>query len=376
MPLLDHLRFLAAGLVILFHTVLETRGTGRPAETFHIALIDQGHVGVGLFMVISGFIMMTMFMGRDVEPLKFYYNRALRIYPLLILIVSFGYFTTPDPRPTAAGINFLMSLLPISNLYRLQYGSFGGHLWTIAVELQFYLLLPILLRFRRRYGRLAFYGGVLGIAFALRAAQYALTGTAHALSYFSLFGSIDLFIGGMIAAEIYQHLQQRKVEYEPWLVLATLAAIGVVIAMMFSVPSFFHVDWQHVSIDSVSRSNKWVIWPLLQAMMWSVFLLLYLRSRSQIWGSAILANLGKCSYSAYIWHILVIALLKTKLMWLSSYALGLFLVLPVTLLIALVSYHLIELPFLHLRSTYQQRPEEADADRYGATEQVKVAAGR
>ncbi len=39
--------------------------------------------------------MTTIFVGRDIEPAKFYLNRILRIYPLLILIVSFGYFTIP-----------------------------------------------------------------------------------------------------------------------------------------------------------------------------------------------------------------------------------------------------------------------------------------
>ncbi len=45
-------------------------------------------------MVISGFIMTTILVGRDIEPAKFYLNRILRIYPLL-MIVSFGYFTIP-----------------------------------------------------------------------------------------------------------------------------------------------------------------------------------------------------------------------------------------------------------------------------------------
>jgi peptidoglycan/LPS O-acetylase OafA/YrhL len=352
MPALDHLRFLAASLVVLFHTVLETRNTGRPAELFRIAPIDQGHVGVALFMVISGFIMMMMFADRQIEPLKFYFNRFLRIYPLLVLVVTFGYFTTPEPRPTSVGIDYLMSLLPISNLYRMQYGAFGGHLWTIAVELQFYLLLPLLLRFRHQYGAVAFYGSVLGLAFALRAAQYMANGTAHTFAYFSIFGSIDLFIGGMITAELYLRLQQRKIHCDLWWTLVMLMVIGGIIGWIFSVSSFFQIDFGHATADAISRSNKWVFWPLLQAGMWGGLLLIYLRSRREIRGSAILANLGKWSYSTYIWHILVISLLKNKLLWMTPYALGLLVVLPMTLMISFISYNLIEVPFLGLRTSY------------------------
>jgi peptidoglycan/LPS O-acetylase OafA/YrhL len=357
MPALDHLRFLAAGLVLLFHTVLETRNTGRPADRFHLTFIDQGHIGVALFMVISGFIMMTMFHGREMEPLKFYLNRLLRIYPLMILVVTLGYFSTPDARPTSVGIDYIMSLLPISNLYRLEYGAFGGHLWTIAVELQFYLLLPLLLKFRQRHGA-AFYAGVLAIAFACRAAQYAVNGTAHTFAYFSIFGSIDLFIGGMIAAEIFTRMQERKIRFNLWWTAVAVIVIWAILRVLFSVPSFFQVDYNHVTADAISRSNKWVIWPLLQAVMWGALLLIYLQARTAIPGSAWLASFGRWSYSTYIWHILIITLLKNKLLWMSPYALGLFVVWPATLLVSFASYHLLEVPFLGLRSAYTRLAQE------------------
>jgi peptidoglycan/LPS O-acetylase OafA/YrhL len=351
-PALDHLRFLAASLVVLFHTAMAARNSSRPADLFPIPFIDQGHTGVALFMVISGFIMTTMFAGRELEPLKFYLNRFLRIYPLMILVVTVGYFSTPDPRPTSVGVDYLMSLLPISNLYRLNYGAFGGHLWTIAVELQFYLLLPLLLKFRERYGSGRFYACVLGLAFALRVAQYVVNGTTHAFTYFTLFGSIDLFIGGMIAAELYLGMQKRKLRFSLWWSAVALMIIGAVIAWMFSVPSFFQIDFHNVAVDHVSRSNKWIFWPLLQAMMWGSFLLLYLRSWEEIPGSAIIASYGKWSYSTYVWHILIIEILKNKFLWMSAYVFGVFVVLPVTLIVSFASYNLIEVPFLSLRSVY------------------------
>ena len=142
---------------------------------------------------------------------KFYLDRILRIYPLFVLIVSFGYLSTPDPRPTTTGVDFILALLPISNLYRLDYGAFGGQMWTVAVELQFYLLFPLLLAFRRRSTRFAFFGGIIALATALRAAQFATNGTVHQFAFFTLFGTIDLFVGGMLASEVYAKLKERSV---------------------------------------------------------------------------------------------------------------------------------------------------------------------
>lgn len=146
---IDHLRFFAASVVILFHTFIQHRAQ-LPLE--FLPLINQGHTAVPLFLLLSGIILSLITEGKEIIVSKFYMNRILRIYPLLILVISLGYFVTPDPRPTTIGIDYLMSLLPISNLYRMQYGIFGGHLWSIAVELQLYLLFPFLLRATQLYG--------------------------------------------------------------------------------------------------------------------------------------------------------------------------------------------------------------------------------
>jgi len=347
---LDHLRCLAASLVVLFHAQL-LGGGARVRDYVHLPLIDQGHIGVHLFMVISGFILARISASKDIDTVKFYKNRILRIYPLFVLVVTVGYFSTPDPRPTSVGIDYLMSLLPISNLYRLNYGAFGGQLWTIAVELQFYLLFPFVLAFRRKYG-LLYIAGIVAAAFALRCAQYFHGGTAHAFAYFSLFGSIDLFIAGMVAAEVHQKMQERKTKLNLAWSIAVFIAIGAVVTLLFAHRSFFQVDYAGVATDGVSRSALWVVWPTLEAGMWSILLLVYLNAMQSIPASSFVAALGKYSYSMYAWHILVIEIAKTHFLWLSPYAFGALVVLPVTMLISWWSYYLVEVPFLSLRSRY------------------------
>jgi peptidoglycan/LPS O-acetylase OafA/YrhL len=349
---LDHLRFLAAAIVILFHSFLFLRGQTSYADLLSIPFFNQGHTGVALFMVISGMILSLIAGDKKIIVSKFYLNRILRIYPLFCFVVTLGYFTTPDPRPTSVGIDYLMALLPISNLYRLQYGTFGGHLWTIAVELQFYLLFPFLLIFRRRYGN-AYILGLIGFVVLLRAGVFFLfAGTVHQLSYFSIFGSIDLFLIGMLAGYFYMSIRSDNLFNQWWMLPACFVLVNIVIYGVFRHRSFFNVDYLGITTDSISRSAIWIFWPTVQALMWSSFVIAYLRSPLPIPFSSALATAGRYSYSMYVWHIFVLLGLQKYFLWMTPYTYGFFVALPATIALSAASYHLIEKPFLEMRTKY------------------------
>src|SRR5689334_20829021 len=100
---LDHLRFLAAAIVLVYHAYL------RPFQdinSFHtrtevltaighaplllqplLALIAEGHTAVGLFLVVSGYIFGHIAAGKNIDAAKFFQNRFLRIYPLFALML-------------------------------------------------------------------------------------------------------------------------------------------------------------------------------------------------------------------------------------------------------------------------------------------------
>ena len=357
---LDHLRLLAAVTVLLFHSKLLIGSQAAFDDPFYIPLIEQGHTGVPLFMIISGMILGLIAADREIIISRFYLNRVLRIYPLFLFVITLGYFSTSDPRPTSTGVDYLLSLLPIANLYRLNFGAFGGHLWSIAVELQFYLIFPFLLLFCRKYGR--WYPLALICFFiVLRMLVFTLNGTVHHMAYFSLFGNLELFLTGMLLANIYR---ARPVESRGWLrhpaaMAVAFVLINVLIYVVFLRPSFFNVG-----PEPFSSSRNWIYWPTVQAAFWGGFVLLYLRSSLELPWSDHLARLGSYSYSIYVWHILVIMLMQ-KTGWvnyLSPYTGGLFVVLPLTLLLAAASYHLIEMPFLQMRVRYLKERAEKPAD--------------
>lgn len=314
---------------------------------FFIPLIQFGSSGVPLFMVISGMIFAMIAQGKDIYVSKFYLNRVLRIYPAFVFIVALGYFATNDPRPSSAVTDFLVALLPISNLARGYYGAFGGQLWSIAVELQYYLLFPFLLIFRRRYG-LKYLYGLVGLMIFLRSAiQYFEIAPVQPMAFFSIFGNLEIFIAGWLLAELFLN----KGDFSAWWQAPWVLPIYVILLNVGLKLAFNH-----------QTSYFWVFWPTFHALMWAGFVAIYLKTRLRIPFSDFLAKLGKYSYSIFIWHIFVIAALQNYFKWATPYTFGFFVVLPVTCVIAAISYNLIERPFLELRVKYTQPLKDQRVD--------------
>jgi peptidoglycan/LPS O-acetylase OafA/YrhL len=132
---LDGLRGVAVSLVMAFH---------------FIPWIDRyaplGSIGVRLFFVLSGFLITRILLdARSVEPSaalrSFYVRRGLRIFPLFYLVLALAALINIGPvRDTIAWhVSYL------TNFYLFDRGNWHGsisHLWSLAVEEQFYLVWP------------------------------------------------------------------------------------------------------------------------------------------------------------------------------------------------------------------------------------------
>ncbi|SKB56773.1 Peptidoglycan/LPS O-acetylase OafA/YrhL, contains acyltransferase and SGNH-hydrolase domains [Parapedobacter luteus] len=140
---LDHLRALAIILVFLCHY----RAYERPGWVDEVGLF--GWTGVDLFFVLSGYLIGNQLMRQlDAGAIRFgefYLNRALRIFPAYFLVV-FLYFAFPFIRERD-GIAPLWQFLTFTQNFDLDFGNEGtfSHAWSLAIEEQFYLLLPLTL---------------------------------------------------------------------------------------------------------------------------------------------------------------------------------------------------------------------------------------
>jgi peptidoglycan/LPS O-acetylase OafA/YrhL len=150
---LDGVRAFAVLAVLLHHTLPEAV-TSR---------VDLGGYGVRLFFVLSGFLITGILLkaraGGAAQGVRrgtilraFYARRFLRIFPLYYAVLAIAYLgNAPGIRE---GIGWYVSYL--SNYYFAAAGQFvgksGSHLWSLAVEEQFYLIWPLLILFLPRRG--------------------------------------------------------------------------------------------------------------------------------------------------------------------------------------------------------------------------------
>jgi len=202
---LDHLRLLAALMVLFWHGMryFQQVPTAELPAFWPLSFAQEGHTGVALFMVLSGFIFQTLCRGKEVNYFEFIRNRVLRIAPLFIFwTLLYFYIGDVDPAKLFIAIVGLMNK-----------GTIPGVGWTIIVEFQFYLLFPFLLIFTRQYG-LRYLVCLLLFAVFFRWSIWYTVGTVQDLSYSTIFGRIDQFLLGMINCELacrHKHLFHSRI---------------------------------------------------------------------------------------------------------------------------------------------------------------------
>jgi len=147
-PSVDGLRAISIGLVLFGHLA----GTSNffPRSTF-APLGDFGNLGVRVFFVISGFLI-TFLMLDEIEAtgtvsLKlFYLRRTLRIFPASYAYILFVFLASRLGWPTLLPGDLFHAVTYTEN-YHLHTSWVVGHLWSLSVEEQFYLLWPAVIAF-------------------------------------------------------------------------------------------------------------------------------------------------------------------------------------------------------------------------------------
>ncbi|MBA3535952.1 MAG: acyltransferase [Tatlockia sp.] len=139
---LDVLRSAAIIFVFLYHYVVFV--SRQPTFGF----IDEiGWVGVDLFFVLSGYLIGHQIFSpianqREFSFKIFYYRRLLRTLPTYLFVLSV-YFLIPSFRENAI-LPPLWKFLTFTQNFGLQIGTAFSHAWSLCVEEQFYLILPVI----------------------------------------------------------------------------------------------------------------------------------------------------------------------------------------------------------------------------------------
>ncbi|ADP70291.1 acyltransferase 3 [Rhodomicrobium vannielii ATCC 17100] len=333
-PEVDGLRAVAIASVVLFHT-------GSP-------VFAGGYVGVDIFFVISGYLITSIMLKARNEGgfsyLDFYARRARRILPALfamLALVSGACLLLLATNDLASYGNVLAYTVLFAANIRLM-GSMSYfhpdsqqnpllHMWSLAVEEQFYILWPTLLL------------GVLALISARRAKV--------------LF--VALAVGSLIVSEIHMVLRPEFAFYQlpsrGWELLA-----GALLAVGIAPPIRSHKLAEAVSLTGLSLMiapvlfyDKTTSFPGLAALppvLGCAFVIWAETGRRTRFGSLLrlkpVVFLGLISYSLYLWHWPVFALTKYVMIREPTHAESALLV-ALAVLAGWASWRFVERPFRH-----------------------------
>ena len=173
----DLIRLVAAAQVAIIHVA------SAPHVDFEksVFIVFAQHLrGVPIFFVVSGFLI-SLSWERNSVPIAYARNRILRIYPALwvclLVSIATAYVFGGVSFARMEAIPWLVAQLTIGQFYNPDFlrgygtGVLNGSLWTIPVELQFYVLLPFLYRFFRLRDQRGNWS-LIGLAMVSVAVQY------------------------------------------------------------------------------------------------------------------------------------------------------------------------------------------------------------
>jgi peptidoglycan/LPS O-acetylase OafA/YrhL len=231
------------------------------------------------------------------------------------------------------------------------------------------LIFPFIILFARRYGS-RYLWGVLGLLMLLRALVFAASGEVRYLAYETLFGRLDQFVVGMLLGRLWLQQGRDDEKGKAATAVSTHAAYQS-LHWLWLVPTALlvllgvHAFSLGVGFADI-KSPVWVVWPLMEAGLWGGFMWVYLLLRwpgpEALKGrvDSALAAMGAISFSTYVFHKLVLAAYSAHASVVSFTGLerfdiiltGALCVLPLAMLVAYCTYHMIEKPFLSLRRSY------------------------
>lgn len=174
-PVIDGVRAIAICWVIAVHLILYQTGYfPREGITLFnlpwLHFVARGDMGVDLFFVISGYLIGTLLLGEasktgTLRLRRFYLRRFLRLIPVYVVAMVLSLYFLHGFHATKiwANLLYINNFLPINQQYM-------PWCWSLAIEEQFYLLLPVvvLLLMRMRRGRWSFMGLLLVLAGVIR----------------------------------------------------------------------------------------------------------------------------------------------------------------------------------------------------------------
>ncbi len=352
-PLIDALRGIAATMVLVYHVIEMGKWTAFPS-TGALSVFRYGWTGVNLFLVISGFVIaLTALAGyeRDGAAFRkpFFRRRLARVLPLYLL-TGLVYVVLVESSLAEGPVKwFVLQVLAhlafVHNLFAKTWGTIDGPNWSVALEMQFYLVMVWLTPWLSRVPlpRLLV-GALAGAALWRWLTTLAIppgSTTVHVqnVAVVLLPGVIDHFVLGIVLARLVRGEARGWVAQR---LRAGHANAGLWALLACALLAF--AAWLLQSVSYWSRPLMITGMPLLLALgMASGVAAVVAFPHQRLRLLAPLRYLGTISYGIYLWHVLVILSVVNRYPAVQGKQLLLWVVLSCVAL-AMFSWHAMEKP--------------------------------
>jgi peptidoglycan/LPS O-acetylase OafA/YrhL len=330
-PALDGLRAVAVLAVMVYHS----------------GLIYGGFLGVDVFFTLSGFLITTLLLEEHARAGtiaigRFYVRRALRLLPALVAFLIFWGGASMNAPQFWVILGELLGVLFYVTNWLIIYWMAGplDHTWSLAIEEQFYVVWPVtLLLLLRWVRRSTWIVAVLVTAAAGSLAWRLALALVAGTPFTRIYVGTDTHADGVLIGAALAVLLSRQGGCAPTGTLrravVALSALGLPL-LLLAAPLVPGYAWGVTTLAALATGG--VILDIVAG-----------GSRVTRWlECAWLVSIGRISYGLYLWHWPVFgwhAALRSPgesaaPLWLSVLAWSL------TFAAALISYHLIERPFL------------------------------
>lgn len=344
--------------MVFFHhvcyTSIDPAGWNTPVRFLRTVSISGGY-GVDLFFVLSGFLITSLLIDARHDRSyyhDFYWKRVLRILPLYILCLLGVLLFIPGSRGYV-----LLSALFVSNFAWLFHIQSTGPFWTLAIEEQFYLLWPTVVR-RRSVAQLRRWALSIGLTAVLL--RFIAATFGHHNYDFTFFHCDGLAFGAFLACWFSTRGAAAAISARDRRAIAAGLFLGIALIVL----SLGAAETQTRSAAFASAFRLTGVTLVCGCIV--AFLISHTGQRGlSFLRSRLLTFFGLISYAMYMTHIYVMdaydhfrgALIASDY---SSYVLRFLVILGITIVLCLLSRHLVELPAMSLRKYVLAKPAPAN----------------
>lgn len=356
-PNVDVLRGFAAISVLVYHVIELYQWKAFPTQGV-LLWFRIGWLGVDLFFVISGFVIaLSAFasidkLGSTSFRKPFFLRRVSRIVPLHYLtMLIFLVFVMPSFLFEGLFKNLISHLLFVHNMFPTLHGGINGVNWSLGTEMQFYILMLIIAPWLKvaKVWKIALY--FLSVTWLWR---YGVTSLVHpdkVQGTFRIFvaatqlpGMLDEFLAGILLARLVMSDSVSdfitSVEPSPLKQFVLFLISGLLIYLTWIIfwhyPSYWDRPLMIIFFRTlVAVSCASLVFSFCVLDVKGIFEKFFIPIR----------YLGTISFGIYLWHLPVILSLQ-RVQWLQPQK-ALILTLSITIVFAVISWHLFEKPFMN-----------------------------